>query len=107
MTQARLEQDHELIDVLEKALADLDSNSGEPEYFEILPENEEAAFIFLNLCDQWRVSQVGILGIDGNTVLSYLSICDYPNDRKREIYQKIQLISAGAVGAWRDQAQQQ
>lgn len=106
LTQARLDGDDEVIAQLDRVLATLDNISQDQPVFDVYPENIEACSLFLTLCDQWRISQAGIIGIDGNTVLSYLSIGDYTNEQRRKLYKQIQLISAGAITEWRKQHEQ-
>lgn len=88
------------IAALESQIAELKS---EPP-FEVWEENWQALEIFLELCSQWLISpHGGFLGLNGQVLLSYLTLLDDSKERQRQLYKEVQLIATGAISTWREQ----
>ena len=47
------------------------------------------------------------MGLNGQVLLSYLSLLDDSKERQRQLYKEVQLIASGAISAWREQSEHQ
>lgn len=76
--------------------------------FPVWEENELAVGVFLSICNQWLISpHGGFLGLDGAVLLQYIALHDLDNDKKRKLYNDVQLIASAAITEWRKRTEQQ
>jgi len=73
----------------------------EAEDYLVLPENEEAVSLFLDVCTQWIVAGLGsVVGLNYQSLDFVLKMKGYRGKKKVEIFDDLQLIERGALSVF-------
>ena len=70
-----------------------------PDFFEVLVENWKALSCFQQLATQWRIGFNGATGLDYTAVINFLQLQGGNRKARKELFEEIQLIEAGALAA--------